>query len=513
MIAFHRWLLLIVLMLSGASSALAEGKRYALLVGVKRYDHANLSVLDFTENDATEMAKVLREANYTVILLTDTEGKANADLVPTKANIEKQLKTMLAKRDRDDLILIGLAGHGLQFNDDADAYFCPKDAKPFAEEKKSLVSLEHIYKELQACNASAKVLLADCCRTDPQQGRGRNLENDLLDRVPPRGVYAFFSCSKDQKAFEHNSLKHGVFFYHVLEGLRGKADAEDDQIDFLSLAVYVNKRVPKTVATVIGGGAKQTPNLKIPDASGQLFLINRADQTLLREWRRIEEVARIRGVHEEIKKLAPEHVSAWKKAAENGSAIGQYLYARCLADGSGVDRDYNKAFEYYQKAANKRIGLALNEYGNCFFFGRGVNKDEFFAVEQYRKAADLGITWSMNNLGRCYTNGTGVDRDLIKAFEWYSKSAEAGNANGMQSLGVIYKEGRGTNKDEGKAVEWLAKSAERGDPIGMYHLGTHYEEGSGVTKDLGKAIELYKKAATGGFAPARDALKRLGVSP
>ncbi len=44
---------------------------------------------------------------------------------------------------------------------------------------------------------------------------------------PPGGVAALFSCSAGQRAFEHESLKHGVFFHHVLEGLGGKAKDED----------------------------------------------------------------------------------------------------------------------------------------------------------------------------------------------------------------------------------------------------------------------------------------------
>lgn len=51
-----------------------EGKKYALLVGVKEYDHFKLSPLKYTENDVTELAQLLRPAGFDVSLLTDSEG-------------------------------------------------------------------------------------------------------------------------------------------------------------------------------------------------------------------------------------------------------------------------------------------------------------------------------------------------------------------------------------------------------------------------------------------------------
>ena len=71
-----------------ASAPVQEGKRYAVLVGPRRYDHSKLPLLEYTENDVTELAEVLRGAGYEVVLLTDTTGQKDDKLAPTKANIE-----------------------------------------------------------------------------------------------------------------------------------------------------------------------------------------------------------------------------------------------------------------------------------------------------------------------------------------------------------------------------------------------------------------------------------------
>ena len=73
---------------------------------------------------------------------------------------------------------------------------------------------------------------------------------------------AFFSCSASQRAYEHPDLKHGVFFYHVLEGLRGKAKNSNDEVTFNSLVDYVGGNVERDVPKLIGGGAEQQPNQK-----------------------------------------------------------------------------------------------------------------------------------------------------------------------------------------------------------------------------------------------------------
>src|SRR5262245_37841287 len=75
--------------LAGAAPSAAQpvaGKKYAVLVGVKTYNHARLPDLRFTGNDVTELAGLLRPAGYDVTLLTDTQGQK-----PTADNIRAAL--------------------------------------------------------------------------------------------------------------------------------------------------------------------------------------------------------------------------------------------------------------------------------------------------------------------------------------------------------------------------------------------------------------------------------------
>ena len=243
------------------------GKKYALLVGVKDYQHNKLPSLRYTENDVLELAKVLQQGNYEVTLLCDMEGKKDAERGPSRANIDKHLKELLRKCQRTDSIVVAFSGHGLQFEGQRDCFFCPADARPFADETGTMVSLTAVYEEMEKSFAGVQILLVDACRNDPKLERAaRGINADTAPR-PPRGVAAMFSCSAGEFAFEHTKYQHGVFFYHVLEGLRGKAKNVDGNVTFNSLADYVNGRVATEVPVLIGQGAKQSPNQKA-DLSG-----------------------------------------------------------------------------------------------------------------------------------------------------------------------------------------------------------------------------------------------------
>ena len=83
---------------------------------------------------------------------------------------------------KGDTILLGFAGHGLQF-EDKECYFCPRDAQPFKTKTESLLALSAIYKELEEAVAGTKIMLVDACRNDPTPGRGsRGID---ADSAPP----------------------------------------------------------------------------------------------------------------------------------------------------------------------------------------------------------------------------------------------------------------------------------------------------------------------------------------
>src|SRR5262245_46820373 len=125
---------LLVALLALSPARAEEGKRYALVVGVKDYDHSDFSKLEYTETDAERLAKVLEDAGYDeVVILTSTRGKKDSALAPTAKNLRAQLKRLSDKVKRDDLLLVALAGHGILWpvynasskQEKDESFFCP----------------------------------------------------------------------------------------------------------------------------------------------------------------------------------------------------------------------------------------------------------------------------------------------------------------------------------------------------------------------------------------------------
>jgi Caspase domain/Sel1 repeat len=81
----------------------------------------------------------------------------------------------------------------------------------------------------------------------------------------------------------------------------------------------------------------------------------------------------------------------WLPLAQNGKAEAQYYVARIYANGmGGVAIDYERAAEWYRRAADQNYTSALQELGYMYEQGLGVEKDSKLALNMQRKAAGLG---------------------------------------------------------------------------------------------------------------------------
>jgi TPR repeat protein len=88
--------------------------------------------------------------------------------------------------------------------------------------------------------------------------------------------------------------------------------------------------------------------------------------------------------------------------------------------GEGVEKDFVKAAEWYEKAAEQGHVSAQHNLGVLYATGEGVSKDDAKAAEWFRKAAQQGDPSAQFYLATMYSNGTGVARDLLEAYKWAS---------------------------------------------------------------------------------------------
>lgn len=198
-------------------------------------------------------------------------------------------------------------------------------------------------------------------------------------------------------------------------------------------------------------------------------------------------------------------------AAQNNPAglrtMGE-LYESGLA---GVTKDFQKALEYYARAAQGNDSVAQLRLAG--YYDKGVDLDKSdkkievapnaaAALELYRLAAQNNVPMAIYNVGVFYEEGRAVDRDATKAFGFFLQSAVNGFILGMQKTGVYYLNGAGTLKDPIAAAGWFTRSAQAGLPEGHLYYGIVTENG---LIPQGEKDSVYMAAADS-YLQASDAL-------
>ena len=116
------------------------------------------------------------------------------------------------------------------------------------------------------------------------------------------------------------------------------------------------------------------------------------------------------------------------------------------AKGSGVPRDYAEAMKWYRKAADQGNALGEANLGALYYRGEGVRQDYAEAATWYRKAADQGNAQGEAGLGSLYVAGHGVS-DYAEAQKWLRKAADQDEPGAETNLGLMYAKGAAVRPD------------------------------------------------------------------
>lgn len=256
--------------LFGWCIAAQAGKKNALLIGIDKYDSSSQLVdLKYASADVLSLASTLRASGYdseNIKILESSSSKP--DRVPSKANILKALRKIVAsnKATGEDSILLVFAGHG--FNNNGESCLCPSDFNASAASESSL-SVSEVANMLAQSQASEKYFVIDACRSEVTSTEQRefNLLSGLrrmriTKEQSPQGIVFFSSCLAGQYSFEDpQTLKHGVFMHHFREALDGYADFQggnhDGKVSAFEAIEYTSKKTVEYVQT--GFHANQRP--------------------------------------------------------------------------------------------------------------------------------------------------------------------------------------------------------------------------------------------------------------
>ena len=245
---------------------MAKQKKFALLAGVEEYQpNSSISNLKYAVRDAVELGKALRSScgfDHVCVFAGDTEGSRG----PANQNdLIDELEDWANIIGPDDLFVFAFVGHGMEQGDRG--YLLPADAR--LGRPNTFIDLQHLNAAFDNIRASQRVVLLDCCRNDPEAGRGeaanamgdvfsRDITTTLDEKEESQTVTALLTaCDKGERAYEWDRVRHGVFTYNILKAI--KEDAwRDGTLTVNAIGEYVQEKL----GNWRGGATKQTPQYK-----------------------------------------------------------------------------------------------------------------------------------------------------------------------------------------------------------------------------------------------------------
>ena len=203
-------------------------EKWAILIGVDKYDDPGIGQLRFTVNDAEALHAVLTSAPggfppENVILMTPRVE--NSLHRPTRNNIIAMLSTWLSLTAAEDTVLIYFSGHGMEH--DGRGYVLPQDARRASPELTS-INIGFIKDQMRLSKASKRVLILDACHSGTDKdtsvmGKGFSQEFD-----DSGGIVLLASCDVSESSYEMAESQQGAFTHFLIEALGGKADRDGD---------------------------------------------------------------------------------------------------------------------------------------------------------------------------------------------------------------------------------------------------------------------------------------------
>ncbi len=245
-------------------------------------------------------------------------------------------------------------------------------------------------------------------------------------------------------------------------------------------------------------------------------------------------------------------IAGLQEKANDGDAQAQFNLALCYANGTGIEKNEELAFQWHKKAAEQGHVKAQFALGLYYFLCKGrktsqelinkwiymmtiVNKwirdecrviniddysafdlavsqampikfsgkDDDLAFAWLKKAAEQNHAEAIYWLGVCYRDGIGTDRNNELAFECFRIAAEQGIAESQYSLACCYFQGKGVKKSDELGMQWCEKAAEHSIASAQYFLAQCYFDGDYVEQNDELALGWLEKAAENGQLEAQ----------
>jgi formylglycine-generating enzyme required for sulfatase activity len=249
-----------------------RSKRFALIVGVDRYQDPQVTPLVGAGNDARSLRTALiRYGGFPddhVILLTSDQAAGSQ---PTRGVILRKLSNLRAVVPKDGLLLFSFAGHGIQR--EGRAYLLASDSQVNGDldllEDTAINVGSQVRDRVEETGIGQVIFILDACRNEPGAGRS-GTDNPLSEGFVKqfsfdsrnRDVSAFvilYASEIGHRAYEYIEKRQGYFSWFLVEALRGAAANDRGEVTLGAVIDYLQEKVPQRVALDLGRGKAQKP--------------------------------------------------------------------------------------------------------------------------------------------------------------------------------------------------------------------------------------------------------------
>ena len=281
----------------------ASGTTRALVIGVSHYQDSTIPSLKYAHIDAEEFVAFLKSKSGGTLNAKQIEIITNEQA--TAANIYAKLDWLLEVTGENDLAIIYFSGHG-----DVETatsrnrgFLLAYDTPPTNYRIGALRvnDLNDILADLVEVNRARVVLVTDACRSGKLAGGtdGANATASSLAEQYENQI-KIMSCQPDEFSLEGEQWGggRGVFSYHLIDGLTGMADVNNNaEVNLYELEKYLKDKIPEET------DLQQVPILKGPPKT-ILSNIDAAELAALLEIRNSQEhtltAVRSKGMEDKI---------------------------------------------------------------------------------------------------------------------------------------------------------------------------------------------------------------------
>lgn len=247
--------------------AIRPPNRFALVIGVADYQDNRIPDLPACERDARDLSGILTDTAIGLFPKANVTTLLN-DAV-TRTSVVAAMDELARKAGPDDLVVVFFSGHGAT-DEKGRAYWVMSDTKVDRLRATAMPELE-ITELLGEIRTKRLVTIIDACYSASTANVSSTKSLLDLSRLYPDfrgdGRVGMTASKGDQLSMvitdkQDPGFGHSAFTYHVIEGLRGNADARgngDGVIELDELWSYVKDR---TIETARRQGGNQEPQLK-----------------------------------------------------------------------------------------------------------------------------------------------------------------------------------------------------------------------------------------------------------